>query len=81
MEPLAVVDSLSPIARKILDRASPAPLRTMAAKGIAPGVRPPELLTVVVLLSRLTDPEDAALQATALATLDKLPAQLLHGAL
>jgi hypothetical protein len=81
VEPLAVVDSLSPIARKILDRASPAPLRTMAAKGIAPGVRPPELLTVVVLLSRLTDPEDAALQATALATLDKLPAQLLHGAL
>jgi hypothetical protein len=81
VEPLAFVDSLSPIARKILDRSSPGPLRTMAAKGIAPGVRPPELLTVVVLLSQLTDPEDAALQATALATLDKLPAPLLHGAL
>lgn len=81
MEPLVDVDSLSPIARKILDRSSPAPLRTMAAKGIAPGVRPPELLAVVVLLSQLTEPEDAALQATALATLDKLPAPLLNGAL
>ena len=81
VEPFASVDSLSPIARKILDRASPAPLRAMAAKGIAPGVRPPELLTVVVLLSQSTDPEDAALQATAIATLDKLPAPLLNGAL
>lgn len=81
MEPLVDVDSLSPIARKILDRSSPAPLRAMAAKGIAPGVRPPELLAIVVLLSLSTVPEDAALQATALATLDKLPAPLLNGAL
>ena len=81
MEPLVDADSLSPIARKILDRSSPAPLRTMAAKGIAPGVRPAELLAVVVLLSQLTEPEDAALQATAMATLDKLPAPLLNGAL
>jgi len=81
VEPLVDADSLSPIARKILDRSSPAPLRTMAAKGIAPGVRPAELLAVVVLLSQLTEPEDAALQATAMATLDKLPAPLLNGAL
>lgn len=70
--------TLSPIAQRILGPTFPAPMRQMAAKGIAPGVKPGEALTIIVLL---TESADAALAATAMATLDALPAQLLSGAL
>ena len=53
-------------------------MRQMAAKGVAPGLKPGEALTVVALLSEATD---AAVAATAQATLAKLPAPLLNGAL
>lgn len=53
-------------------------MRQMAAKGIAPGVKPGEALTIVVLLS---ESPDAALAATATATLGALPAPLLNGSL
>jgi hypothetical protein len=53
-------------------------MRQMAARGVAPGVKPGEAITVVALLSESTDP---ALAATALATLGKLPAPILNGAL
>ena len=72
------VATLPPPAQKILDPKSPAPLRAMAAKGIAPGLKPGDAITVVVLLS-LSD--DATLAAAANATLQKLPAPLLNGAL
>lgn len=49
----------------------------MAAKGLMPGLRPAEMLAVVVLLSLGNDPN----AATARATLEKLPAPLLNGAL
>jgi hypothetical protein len=65
-------------AQKILDPKSPGPLRAMAAKGIAPGLKPHEALAVVVLLA---ESEDETVRATALATLEKLPAPLLAGAL
>jgi hypothetical protein len=78
MEPTALHESLSPIARKILDPSSPAPLRQMAAKGVAPGLKPGDALAVLTVLSTS---DDAALAETAKATLDKLPAPLLNGAL
>lgn len=65
-------------AQKILDPKSPAPLRQMAAKGIAPGLKPSDAMTVVVVLSKS---DDAAVAAAATATLEKLPAPLLNGAL
>jgi len=51
----------------------------MAARGIAPGLKPFEALTVVALLSTSTD--DAALAKAAQETLAKLPLPLLQGAL
>jgi hypothetical protein len=72
------VDKLSPVARKILAPAAPGPMRQMAAKGLAPGLKPGDALTVIVVLSESTD---SALAAAAKATLDALPAPLLGGAL
>ncbi len=64
-------------ARKILDPNGPAPLKQMAAKGLAPGLKPGETLAVVVVLSQTDGPfGDAAKQ-----TLQKLPLPLLNGAL
>jgi hypothetical protein len=62
----------------MLDATTPAPMRQLGAKGIAPGLKPAEALTVVVLLSECADETVAA---TAKATLEKLPAPLLSGAL
>ena len=70
--------SLAPAARKILDPSTPAPLRLLAAKGLAPGLKPGDALTVVAVLAESTD---EALAGTAAATLGKLPLPLLTGAL
>jgi hypothetical protein len=78
VDPPVQLDALSPAARKVLDPAAPAPLRNMAARGVAPGLKPAEALTVVALLA---ESADGAMAATATATLDKLPAPLLSGAL
>jgi len=72
------VATLPAPAQRLLDPKAPAALRTMAAKGIAPGLRPADALTVLVLLSFA---EDSAVRSAAEATLDKLPAPLLNGAL
>ena len=72
------IATLSAPAQKILDPKSPGPLRAMAAKGIAPGLKPGDAVTVVVMLSLVEDPTIAA---AAKATLEKLPAPLLNGAL
>ncbi len=53
-------------------------MRQMAARGVAPGVKPGEALTVLALLAESTD---EGLATTARATLEKLPAPLLNGAL
>jgi hypothetical protein len=50
----------------------------MAAKGLAPGLKPGDALTVLALLS---EGSDEAAAAMARATLDKLPGPLLSGAL
>ena len=78
LEPPLDLEKLAAPARKILDPAAPGPMRQMAARGLAPGLKPAEAVTVVAVLS---ESEDEALAGTARATLAKLPAPLLNGAL
>ncbi len=68
--------------QRILAPATPQPMRMMAAKGAAPGLRPEMLLTVVVLFARggLAHVEQVVAE-TARATLAKLPPPLINGAL
>jgi len=68
---------LPPNAQKILDPSGPAPLKGMAAKGLAPGLKPGETLAVVCALSLGSD----AHAETAKKTLAALPLPLLNGAL
>jgi hypothetical protein len=72
------VSALPLPAQKALALAAPAPLRTMAARGVLPGLKPADIVTVV---SVLADAEDATLAQTARATLEKLPLPVLAGAL
>jgi hypothetical protein len=70
------LSALSPPAQKILS--APLPLRQMAAKGIAPGLRPADALAVLVAIS---EGEDRALAEVARQTLAAIPAALLSGGL
>ena len=72
------VATLSPQAQKILAPGAPAPLRAMAAKGVMPGLKPGEIVTVIVLLARAAD---EAVRTAAETTLAKLPPPLLNAAL
>jgi hypothetical protein len=78
MDPAVEIDKLAAAQRKILDPASPAQMRQMAARGLLPGLKPAEALTVIALLS---ESPDEAIAASARTTLDKLPLPLLTGAL
>jgi hypothetical protein len=71
------VGALPPNAQKILDPNGPAPLKGMAAKGLAPGLKPGETLAVICALSLGTD----AHAEVARKTLANLPLPLLNGAL
>ncbi len=71
------VTTLSPVAQKLLDPAGPPPLRNLAARAIAPGLKPNEALSVCVVLSLGND----ALAETARTSLAKLPMPVLNGAL
>lgn len=64
-------------AQKILDPAGPPPLKAMAAKGVVPGLKPADILAVLVVLSKSGD----ANAATAQKTLENLPAPVINGAL
>ncbi len=68
--------TLSPPAQKILT--GPPKLQEMAAKGVAIGVPPGELVLIVATLAQSAEPTVAE---TAKKTLDNLPAPLLQGAL
>jgi hypothetical protein len=78
VEPPVDLAALSPAVRRILDPASPEPLRQMAAKGLAPGLKPAEALTVLAVLFETSN---GTIGAAAAATLERLPAPLLNGAL
>ena len=71
------VAALPPNAQKILDPNGPAPLKGMAAKGLAPGLKPGETLAVICALSLGTDTH----AEVARKTLANLPLPLLNGAL
>jgi hypothetical protein len=72
------LDRLPAPARRVLGPDAPPPARMMAARGVMPGLKPGEIVTVVAALTRS---EDAAVQETARATLGKLPPPVLTGAL
>ena len=78
MNPAVDIAKLPVPAQKILDGSAPPPIRQMAAKGVAPGLRPVDALTVLALLAESTD---EALAATAKTTLGAIPAPLIKGAL
>jgi CTP:molybdopterin cytidylyltransferase MocA len=72
------VSALPVPAQKALAADAPVPLRTMAARGVLPGLKPGEIVTVVALLTTNAEPQVAE---TARATLAKLPPPILNGAL
>ena len=65
-------------AQKILSAGAPGPLRLMAAKGVVPGLKPGDVVTVVAALTTAADP---AVAEAARQTLSKLPPPILTGAL
>ncbi|HWP07560.1 MAG TPA: hypothetical protein VNN72_17540 [Polyangiaceae bacterium] len=65
-------------AQKALAAEAPVPLRTMAARGVLPGLKPGDIVTVVAVLAGSSD---AAIATTARTTLEKLPPPMLAGAL
>jgi hypothetical protein len=78
MIPPIDVTQLSPPAQKIAAPAAPEKLQEMAAKGVAPGVRPAELLALLVVFSTS---EREGVRAAAQKTLAAPPDQLVSGAL
>jgi hypothetical protein len=77
VEPAVDITKLSGAAQKMLDPQGPAPLRKLAARAIAPGLRPHEAVTVCALLAE----GEGELADEAKATLQKLPTPILNGAL
>jgi hypothetical protein len=67
---------LSPIGKRVLDPSGPAPLKQLAAKGVAPGMKPSEALLLLILLR-----DHADFGSVASETLRALPLPLLNGAL
>jgi hypothetical protein len=80
MTMIAPIDltQLSATAQKITSAAAPEKMQEMAAKGVAPGVRPAEMLAVLVLLAKSERP---TVRGTAEKTLAALPEPLLQGAI
>jgi hypothetical protein len=78
MIPPVDTGSLSPPAQKLLSAAAPLKLKEMAARGIAPGIKPGEVIDVLLSLAA-GEPKEVA--EAAQKTLSTLPDQLLAGAL
>ena len=72
------VSALPVPAQKALAAEAPLPLRTMAARGVLPGLKPGEIVTVV---ATLTGDAEKQVADAARATLAKLPPPILNGAL
>jgi hypothetical protein len=70
---------LSPQAQRILGADTPAPARMMAARGILPGLKPAEIVTVVAALAAASG--DGQVAEAAWQTLRKLPPPVIQGAL
>jgi hypothetical protein len=73
MDPVIDVAQLGPQAARIFDPKTPPAMRTMAAKGLVPGLKPGVTLAIVALLAESTDVAIAAIaQATHAGVLDVL---------
>jgi hypothetical protein len=82
LPPLASLDStLGPIAKKILASDATSPLRTMAAKGVAPGLKPSEAIVLLTLLAGRAEPGFEASFELAQSTLRDLPQALFQAAI
>jgi len=71
------VSLMSAAAQKILDPETPSAVKTMAAKAVVPGLKPADLVVLVVLLAA----GEGNLAELAQQTLAHLPAPILSGAL
>ncbi|KYG04424.1 hypothetical protein BE21_46895 [Sorangium cellulosum] len=78
MIPPIDASALSPPAQKMAQPGAPQKLREMAARGIAPGLKPGDVVTLLVLLASR---EEEPARETAEKTLSALPEPLLQGAL
>jgi hypothetical protein len=78
MNPVLDLSTLSANAQKILSPGAPAPLRLGAARGLVPGLKPIDLVSVIAALSEHEDPKVAE---TARQTLGNLPPPLVAGIL
>jgi hypothetical protein len=78
MPGLEVPPNLSPAAVKVLAPDAPAPLRQMAARGILPGAKPGDTVTVVAILA---EQQDEAIATLAIQTFAKFPRPILDAAL
>ena len=72
------VTSLSSPAQKLVAADAPPKVQELAARGVAPGLKPAEVVAVVVVLSRS---DRAAVHDNAVATIKNLPPPILQGAL
>jgi len=72
------IASLSGPAQKLVASDAPLKVQELAAKGVAPGLKPAEVVAVVVVLSRS---DRAAVHDNAVSTIKNLPAPILQGAL
>jgi hypothetical protein len=64
--------------QRVLSKDAPGPVKLMAARGVIPGAKPGDIVTVVSVLASSEDPK---LSELARATLSKLPPPILQGAL
>ena len=76
MHPEINLTDLPPLAQKALAPDTPLPLKMMAAKGVLPGARPVDVVTVIVILGQS---DVAEVAQTARATLKNLPRPILDG--
>ena len=78
MHPDIELEKLPVPIQRVLSKEAPGPVKLMAARGVIPGAKPGDLVTVVCVLAGSEDPKLAEL---ARSTLSKLPAPILQGAL
>jgi hypothetical protein len=78
MHPDIELETLPAPVQRVLSREAPAPVKMMAARGVLPGAKPGD---IVIVVSVLAGDEDPKLAEVARATLAKLPAPILQGAL
>jgi hypothetical protein len=72
------LETLPAPVQRVLSKEAPGPVKLMAARGVIPGAKPGDIVTVVSVLAGSEDPKLAEL---ARATLSKLPPPILQGAL